>query len=135
MVYRGMQCGYCKAQLAEFDASLDELGERGFGALAVSMDTAERAAQTQQALPRLPVAYGLAESDARASGLFLSSARKESEMPVFCEPGLFLVRSDGTLEAAWLSSLAFPRPTAVAILQAIDLVAGVDPSLPPRGSR
>lgn len=137
IAYRGMQCGHCKEQLSTFDHSFDELTMRGIRAVAVSMDTEERALQTQRelALHSLPIAHGLTENEARACGLYLSSARKESEMPLFCEPGLFLIRPTGVLEASWVSTFAFPRPAIGAILKAIDLISSVDSSLPPRGGQ
>jgi peroxiredoxin len=136
IVYRGKQCSYCKAQLREIEERYDEICQREFSVLAVSADTAERARQTQQdlALRKLQLAYGLDLEKARGCGLYISNARKDSEMPQFSEPGIFLIRPNETLETAWLSSFAFPRPPLEGIIQAIDFVKKVDPSLPPRGS-
>ena len=84
-------------------------------------------------LEKLQLAYGLDIEEARGCGLYISNARKESEMPQFCEPGIFLIRPDRSIETAWISSFAFPRPPLDGIIQAIDLVKKFDPALTPRG--
>ena len=135
IVYRGMQCGHCKTQLEEFEKRFDDIERRGYGALAVSADTQTRALETQRelGLSRLPLAHGLREREARACGLFLSAARKDVEMPLFCEPGLFVVNHDVSLEVAWISSFAFPRPPADAVFRAMDMIAAVEKPVQPRG--
>jgi peroxiredoxin len=135
LAYRGAQCGYCKSQLSEVEVEFSELASRNFTALALSTDTAERAAGTKRdlRLSKLAIAYGLSETDARRCGLYLSAARKDSEMPILCEPGAFIIDSDQKLQVAWLGSFAFPRPPLSEILRAIDLLATMDDSLTPRG--
>lgn len=134
--YRGKQCGHCKVQLAEIEKCYKEFLNRNIKVLAISADTIERAQMTQEelALCNLKIAYGLDLELARQCGLYISDSRKEVEMPQFSEPGIFLIRPNQTLEAAWVSSFAFPRPPLDGIIEAIDFFLKVDPLLPPRGS-
>lgn len=136
VVYRGKQCGYCKAQLGEIEKRYEEFSQRNIKVLAISADTIERAQMTHDelALGNLKIAYGLDLELARQCGLYISDSRKEVEMPQFSEPGIFLIRSDQTLESAWVSSFAFPRPPLDGIIEAIDFFLKSDPLLPPRGS-
>jgi len=136
VVYRGKQCSYCKQQLSEIEERYDEISKPGVNVLAVSADSAERAQQTLQdlALSKIQLAYDLDIEEARKCGLFISRKRKEVEMPLFVEPGIFLIRPDQRVEAAWISSFAFPRPPLTGIIAAINFVLDVDPALPPRGS-
>jgi peroxiredoxin len=136
VVYRGKQCGYCKVQLGEIEKRYEEFSQRNIKVLAISADTIERAQITHDelALGKLEVAFGLDLDLARQCGLYISDSRKEVEMPQFSEPGIFLIRPDQTLEAAWVSSFAFPRPPLDGIIDAMDFFLKVDPLLPPRGS-
>lgn len=136
VVYRGKQCGYCKAQLDEIEKRYEEFSKRNIRVLAISADTIGRAQMTQEelSLSNLKIAYGLDLDLARQCGLYISQTRKEVEMPLFSEPGIFLIRPDKTLETAWVSSFAFPRPSLDGIVEAIDFFLKIDPSLPPRGS-
>jgi peroxiredoxin len=136
VVYRGKQCGYCKAQLGEIENCYEEFLKRNIKVLAISADTIERARMTHDelALGNLEIAYGLDLELARQCGLYISDSRKEVEMSQFSEPGIFLIRPNQTLEAAWVSSFAFPRPPLDGIIDAMDFFLKVDPLLPPRGS-
>lgn len=111
--FRGLHCPVCRKQLAELDRRLDDLRGAGVGrVLAVSMESAERSAQLVQEwrLDALPVAHGLSEASARTWGLFVSSAIKEGEAPVFNEPGVFSLDADGSVYWSNVSSMPFGRP-------------------------
>lgn len=79
---------------------------------AISVDTAERAAQArlEWQLVRLVIAYGLSTDQARAWGLYLSNSIKDTEPPLFSEPGLFLIQRDTTLYCASIQTMPFARP-------------------------
>lgn len=66
-------------------------------------------------------------------GLYLSEAIKEDEPHVFAEPGLFLVRPDGTLYLASVSNSPFARPDLEALLGKIDFI--VEKGYPARGTK
>jgi hypothetical protein len=72
----------------------------------------------------------------RTWGLYISSSRGKTsagveEPALFTEPGLFLVRSDGTLYFASVQTMPFARPHFDEILQALDFVIAND--YPARG--
>jgi len=134
VVYRGVQCSYCKQQMQELDTLHHEFDQRDVQVLAMSMDTPEKAQQAklEWELENLQIAYGLDINAARQCGLYISEATKESQMPLFSEPGIFLIRPDQTLYAAWISSFPSPRPNLAEVIHAIDFIQ--TNNVPPRGA-
>lgn len=111
--YRGVHCPMCKAHITELDALVDKFAEVGVtSVLAVSGDDAARAqrAVDEWAVTRVPVGYELSLDSMRAWGLHVSKAIKEGQPNEFSEPGLFLIRPDGTLYAVVQTSFPFLRP-------------------------
>jgi peroxiredoxin len=133
LFYRGLHCPICRLQLREWDAKLEELAKRGVDAIAVSTDTRERALRTPEewGLKNVTLGYGLSIETARAWGLYVSRAIKDSEPPEFSEPGLFLIKPDKTLFAAQVSTMPFARPPFADIVRAIDFV--IQNNYPARG--
>jgi hypothetical protein len=106
--------------------------------VAVSSDSRERAEETKRAwgLTQLRLGYGLDLASARHWGLFISTGRgmtsAGAEEPArFSEPGLYLVRPDGTLYFGSTQTMPFARPHFSDILTAIDYV--VKNNYPARG--
>jgi peroxiredoxin len=122
--YRGYHCPICKSYLSSLRDQLDAFARLGVLAVAVSTDDAERAekAKAEWALGALPVGYGLSIEDGRAFGLYISRAIGPHEPALFIEPGLFLVRPDGTLYAAAVQTMPFARPSFAEIASAVDFV-------------
>lgn len=127
--YRGLHCPVCSRYLADLDRRVDAFRERGVDPVAVSTDGEERARQAVEAwkLERLPVGYGLSIEEARAWGLYLSAGIGKTstgieEPATFAEPGLFLVRPDGTLYWASVQTMPFARPSFAEVLQAVEIV-------------
>lgn len=122
VVYRSLHCPLCKRYLGELEAKLTEFESRGVEVIAVSVDTAERAARAKEewGLANLRVGHGLSIPAARAWNLYVSRAQKDSEPPEFTEPGLFLVLPNGTLYTANVSSTPWARPPLDQMLSAID---------------
>jgi peroxiredoxin len=111
--YRGVHCPMCKAHITELDALVDKFAEVGAtSVLAVSGDDEDRArrAVDEWDLSRVPVGYGLSVRSMREWGLYISKAIKEGQPNEFGEPGLFVVRPDGTLYAVVQTSFPFLRP-------------------------
>ncbi len=127
--FRGLHCPVCKPQLRELDRRLDELTERGIEVVAVSAETEARTQRLHDewGLQRLTIAYGLAEEQMREWGLFVSCGVKEGEPGLFNEPGLFLVRSDGSVYYESILSMPVGRP------RLDDLLGGVAEDYPARG--
>ncbi|WP_329228191.1 MULTISPECIES: redoxin domain-containing protein [unclassified Streptomyces] len=111
--YRGVHCPMCRAHVTELDGLVDRFAEVGVdGVLAVSGDDEGRArrAVDEWGITRVPIGYGLSAESMRQWGLHRSKAIKEGQPNEFNEPGLFLVRPDGTLYAAVQTTMPFLRP-------------------------
>ena len=76
------------------------------------MDNKEKAAKAKSTwgIVNLNIAFGLSEEKAREWGLYISKSIKESESAVFCEPGLFIIKEDGSLYLANVSNMPWARP-------------------------
>ena len=133
VVYRGRHCPICKAYLTDLEHKLDAFAEHGVEVVAISTDSQEAAEATSRewAIERTPIAHGLGIDEARAWGLFVSSAIKAGEPALFAEPGLFLVRPDRTLYCASIQTMPFARPAFADVLKAVAFVTEND--YPPRG--
>ena len=132
--YRGKHCPICKKYLTEIGGKLGEITKRGINVFAVSMDSEERAMVSHEEWEThdLPLAHSMSEDKAREWGLYISSKREGSEEPdVFSEPGLFLVRPDGTLFMAQMQSAPFTRPPIDQLLDNLDFV--MENNYPARG--
>ncbi len=132
--YRGLHCPICKSYLQGLRANYDDWLAKGVEIVHVSMDTKEKAAQAHEdwALDPVPMGYGLTEEQARAWGLYLSEGMTDKEPKVFSEPGLFMVKPDGTLYFAEMSSTPVVRPDLGMLLRKIDFIK--EKAYPPRGT-
>jgi peroxiredoxin len=136
--YRGLHCPQCRKQLTDLEAKLPEFEKRGVSVVAISADDKERAerTKTEWQLPKLRIGYGLPLSTARAFGLWISTSRGKTsvgidETNLFNEPGLFLIKPDGTLYCASVQTMPFARPQLADLLAAIDFVR--EKNYPARG--
>ena len=123
--YRGLHCPVCRGYLNQLEVLIDKLAGVGVtSVLAVSGDDQEHAAQTVEewGLSRLIVGYGQSVESMRDWGLFVSKGTNEHEPEVFGEPGVFLIRPDGTLYAAIINSMPFGRPHLDELVGAIGWV-------------
>ena len=132
--YRGYHCPRCKVHLLDLDHKIARFEERGCGVIAVSMDTRERAEKSKQewGIGNLTIGYGLTEEKARQWGLFISTPIQEKEPYDFSEPGMFLVRPDGTLFSAVIHTTPFHRHHFADVMEAVDMIRARD--YPPRGN-
>jgi peroxiredoxin len=136
--YRGLHCPVCRAYVGELDRLHEEFVARGVGVVAISSDTAERAAQTVDdwGLSKLTIGHTLSIEKAREWGLYVSSSRGKTSLGIeepalFSEPGVFLVRADGTLYFGSVQTMPFARPHFKEMVTAIDFVLKND--YPARG--
>ena len=136
--YRGLHCPQCSRYLKGLADQLGAFEQRGVAAIAISTDERERAAQAKEQwqLDGLEIGYGLSLEQARGWGLYISNSRGVTSVGIeeprqFNEPGLFLVRPDGTLYWAAVQSVPFARPHFDEVLNAIDFIKLKD--YPPRG--
>lgn len=136
--YRGLHCPLCAKYLIELERLHSELEQRGVNPVAISSDDKLRAGEMAAKInaSKLRFGYGLSLAVARQWGLTISTARGKTsigieEPPLFSEPGLFLVRPDGTLYWGSTQTMPFARPHFDEILGAIDFVVKSD--YPARG--
>ncbi|MGD9868683.1 MAG: peroxiredoxin-like family protein [Hyphomicrobiales bacterium] len=138
VVYRGLHCSICSRYLADLDKKLPAFAERGVEVIAMSADPRDRAERACKDwnLAELNIGYEMPPQKAREWGLYLSARRYKpitgiEELPLFIEPGLFLVRPDKTLYWACVQTMPFARPGFDDVLRALDLVN--EKNYPPRG--
>ncbi len=131
--YRGLHCPICKTYLRDLEGALHEFAQCGVETIAISADTEARARQAREewSLKGRPIAYGLSIAEARHWGLYISRSIGPHEPALFSEPGLFLVRPEGTLYCASIQTMPFARPSFAEVLQAVRLVR--EKNYPARG--
>ena len=138
VVYRGLHCPICAGYLRDLDSKLPEFTRRGVSVVTISSDDAARAATAKEKwkLSALTVGYDLDLDTARRWGLYISSGYGTTsagvdEPALFVEPGLFLIRPDGSLYFATVQTMPFARPSFADILGALDFV--IAKNYPARG--
>ncbi len=131
--YRGWHCPICRGYLAQLDRAVDEFAGLGVDVVAVSGDDTERAGRSvaEWHLEKLRVGYAQSITSMRAWGLFVSKGVKDPEPDLFGEPGVFLVRADGTIYMVALNSMPAARPRVEDLVGAIRFF--VESDYPPRG--
>jgi peroxiredoxin len=125
--YRGRHCPICSMYLGDLNSKADQFAEKGVSIFVASTDGEERAAdaKAEWKLDKLTVGHSLSLDDARDWGLYISAGRGLTsigieEPALFNEPGVFLVRPDGTLYYAAVQSMPFARPNFGDLLKAVD---------------
>ncbi|UUZ76498.1 AhpC/TSA family protein [Polaromonas sp. P1(28)-13] len=136
--YRGLHCPICAKYLMELERLAPEFATRGCRWLQVSGDDQERARQMADKVKASAVkfGYGLSLKSAREWGLYISASRGKTsigieEPALFSEPGVFMVRPDGTLYYGAVQTMPFARPPFQDLLGAVDFAIGKD--YPARG--
>ena len=132
-VYRGLHCPRCKVQLLDLDHKVARFAERGVEVIAISTDPKDRAekARDEWGIRNLTLGYGLSLETARSWGLYISNAIAEKETRQVAEPGMLLVRPDGTLYSNVIHTTPFHRHHFADVLEAVDMIRARD--YPPRG--
>jgi len=136
--YRGLHCPICHRYTSELNGMIADFDKRGVSTVITSTDSKERAeqAKTKWNLPNLAVGYGVSIDKAREWGLYVSTSRGMTsagveEPPLFAEPGLFLVKPDGSLFYASRTSAPWGRPPLDQMLRGIDIAT--ERKMPARG--
>jgi peroxiredoxin len=136
--YRGLHCPICAKYLLELERLASEFAQRGVQVLALSSDEESRATEMAQKVQANGVkfGYGLSLRSARQWGLYISTSRGKTsigieEPALFSEPGVFIVRPDGTLYYGAVQTMPFARPSFQDLLAAIDFAIAKD--YPARG--
>ncbi len=136
--YRGLHCPICLKYLLELGRLQPEFEKRGVKVIAISSDVRDRAQAMADKLraPALRVGHDLGLAQARAWGLYISTSRGTTsigieEPALFSEPGVFIVRPDGTLYYGAVQTMPFARPHFDELLAALDFA--LDKNYPARG--
>jgi peroxiredoxin len=122
--YRGWFCPICRSYLAELERLLEDFTKLGVEAIAISGDSQAAAQKSIQewGIQNLIIGYEASIDLFRRWGLYISKGAFEKEPPLFCEPGFFLVKPDGTLFYAAVNSAPFGRPSISDMLSAIEFI-------------
>ena len=132
--YRGLHCPICRKSLEQLNGLIEDFTALGVSVLALSGDSRERAEKSRARwkIDKLNLAYGLPQDLARRWGLFISSGKAGSDEPeYFSEPGVFLVRPDGSLYMSAVNSMPFARTHFDEIVGAVKFI--LDNNYPARG--
>ena len=136
--YRGLHCPICAKYLLELERLAPEFAQRGVNLIAVSSDDLERGQLMADKVKAsgVKMGYGLSLKTAKEWGLYISAGRGKTsigmeEPALFSEPGVFLVRPDGTLYYGAVQTMPFARPPFQDLLGAIDFAVAKD--YPARG--
>jgi peroxiredoxin len=136
--YRGLHCPICLKYLLELGRLQADFEQRGVKLIALSSDTPERARAMADKLkaPGLRMGHSLPLQQAREWGLYVSTSRGVTsigieEPALFAEPGVFIVRPDGTLYYGAVQTMPFARPHFDELLAAIDFA--LSKNYPARG--
>lgn len=136
--YRGLHCPLCAKYLLELERLSGDFASRGVQVVAVSSDTEERGTEMAQKVQASGVKFGydLSLKSARQWGLYISTSRGKTsigidEPALFSEPGVFIMRPDGTLYYGAVQTMPFARPGFQDLLGAIDFAIAKD--YPARG--
>ena len=134
VVYRGLHCPKCKAYLTKLKDLARGFADINTDIITVSGDPEEKAEAFKQDLGLdFPVAYGLTVEQMKDWGLYVSNPRspEETDRP-FPEPGLFILRPDGTVQIADVSNAPFARPDLDNLLGGLTFIQAKD--YPVRGT-
>lgn len=136
--YRGLHCPICSRYLADLNRKAGKFAELGVNVVVASSDDAERGAKAKEewGLDALDVAYGVSLEKGREWGLYVSTSIGKTSVGVvepdmFIEPGLFVIRPDGTLYFGTVQTMPFARPSFAEVLGAIGTV--IERNYPARG--
>lgn len=136
--YRGLHCPICTKYLMELERLAPEFETRGVKIVAISSDSEERGREMTAKVKAniVQIGYGLSLWSARQWGLYISASRGKTSIGIeephlFSEPGIFIVRPDGTLYYAAVQTMPFARPQFQDLINAIDFA--ITKNYPARG--
>lgn len=134
VVYRGRHCPLCVKYLNTLEEMKQDFLDSGTDIIALSGDGIEKAReQVEVGSLTFPIGYDLSVPQMQQMGLYISHPRspEETDKP-FPEPGLFVLRQDGTIQILDISNAPFSRPDLPSILRGIKF--GREKGYPVRGT-
>lgn len=133
VVYRGKHCPRCKKYLNILNDMRQDWFDAGFAVAAVSADTGEKAAADQREFGwQFDLGYDLSEAQMHSLGLYVTDPLTPAETDRrFAEPGIFVLRNDGSLVLVAISNGPSARPELAELLDGMIFTKAND--RPPRG--
>ncbi|WP_417523854.1 redoxin domain-containing protein [Marinovum sp.] len=134
VVYRGKHCPRCKKYLNGLDAMRGDWQAAGFDVVVVSADPEAKAqADVAEFGWGFDLGYGLRRDQMATLGLYVTQPLSDAETDApFAEPGVFVLRPDGSLLLIALSNGPSARPDLAELLDG--MVFTKETNRPPRGT-
>lgn len=134
VVYRGKHCPRCKKYLNTLNDMRQDWDEAGFDVAVVSADTEDKARADQAEFGwGFDLGYGLSRDQMETLGLYVSQPLSDAETDTpFAEPGVFVLRPDGSQLMIAISNGPSARPDLAELLSGMVFTKTND--RPPRGT-
>lgn len=134
IVYRGRHCGRCKKYLNILNGMRGDWAAAGFDIAVVSADTQTKAQADKDEFGwAFPIGYDLSEPQMAQLGLYVSDPLSPTETDRrFAEPGVFVIRSDGSVVLISISNGPSARPELAELLDG--MIFTKENARPPRGT-
>jgi len=134
VIYRGRHCGRCKKYLKILNDMRQRWRDAGFDVAVVSADPAEKAQADRDEFGwEFDLGYDLSEEQMATLGVYVSDPLTASETDRrFAEPGVFVLRPDGSLLLIAISNGPSARPDLEELLDGMIFTKEND--RPPRGT-
>ncbi|MGJ8585809.1 MAG: redoxin domain-containing protein [Marinosulfonomonas sp.] len=134
VVYRGKHCPRCKKYLNKLNEMRQAWADAGFEITVVSADPVEKAqADVDEFGWNFDLGYDLSEDQMAALGLYVTEPLSGSETDRrFAEPGVFVLRPDGSVLLVAISNGPSARPDLDELLDG--MVFTKNNNRPPRGT-
>lgn len=118
IVYRGKHCGRCTKYLNGLEQTQGEWRDAGFDIVVTSADPKEKTeANVAEHGWTFPMGHSLVEADMRRLGLYVSDPLTPEENDRrFAEPGVYVLRDDGSIQIAAISNGPSARPDLAELL-------------------
>lgn len=118
VVYRGKHCGRCKKYLNTLNDMRGDWADAGFDIAVVSADPLEKATADQAEFGwAFDIGYDLNATQMEQLGVFMSDPLSSGETDRrFAEPGVFVIRPDGSLVLIAISNGPSARPELAELL-------------------
>ncbi|MGY3439584.1 MULTISPECIES: redoxin domain-containing protein [unclassified Marinovum] len=134
VVYRGKHCPRCKKYLNGLNEMRGKWAEAGFDVAVVSADPEDKAqADLAEFGWGFDLGYGLSREQMDALGLYVTQPLSDAETDQpFAEPGVYVIRPDGSLLLIAISNGPSARPDLAELLDGMVFTKKTD--RPPRGT-
>ncbi len=136
VIYRGRHCPLCTKFLNSLAGYRQRLLDIGVDIAAVSADSKAQLREHRSRLDvNFPLFHGLTLEQMQDLGLYISVPRSQEETDHnFAEPGLFVINSEGRVQAVDLSNNPFARPDLEVFVSGLEWIRAPENNYPIRGT-